>query len=107
MTTPSSITKLTEHATRARTLLADTDNVADKAGPILDNYEATLTRFKAGLAQVKENEKALAAVLQGMGNATEIIGSAFQDEKPPAAQASTVNGQQADKANHPMPPGSP
>jgi len=73
--------------------MADTASAAEKAGPILDNYEATLTRFKAGLSQVAANEKELAAMLAGMGNATEIIGSAFQDEKPDAAKAS-VNGEQ-------------
>ncbi len=93
MATPAAIARLTEHATRARALMRDTDSAADKAGPILDAYEATLTRFKAGLSQVSENEKVLAAMLAGMGNATDIIGSAFQDEKPGAAGAS-VNGEQ-------------
>lgn len=118
MTTPAAITRLTEHAARAKSLMVATDKTAEVAGPILDNYEATLTRFKAGLSQVKENEKALAAVLQGMGNAGNIIDSAFQDAKPAAAQASVNGEQQVIKptdvgkvedivAVHPMPPGSP
>jgi hypothetical protein len=93
MATPAAIAKLTEHATRAKALMADTANAADKAGPILDNYEATLRRFKAGLSEVAANEKELAAMLRDMGNATDIIGTAFQDEKPDAAKAS-MNGEQ-------------
>lgn len=94
MATPAAIAKLTEHANRAKGLMADTEAVAVASGPILDNCEATLTRFKANLSRVKQEEKDLAAVLQGMGNATEIIDGAFQDAKPDAAKASIAGEQQ-------------
>ena len=104
----SAIDRLTAHAERASSLMADSASTDLKAGPILDNYESALTRFKAGLSEVNEKTKALEKALPALGNAAQIIGTAFQDEKPPAAETSTVNGQQpADKANHPMPPGSP
>jgi hypothetical protein len=97
MATPAAISKLTEHATRAKRLMATTEVAAEVSGPILDNYEATLTRYMAHLARVKQEEKDLAAMMQGMGNATEIIDGAFQNAKPDAAKASVGDEQQ--KAN--------
>lgn len=97
MATPAAISKLTEHAGRANKLMAQTEIVATASGPILDNYEITLARYMANLSRVKQEEKDLAAVLQGMGNATEIIDGAFPDEKPDAAKASVGDEQQ--KAN--------
>lgn len=94
MATPAAIQKLTEHAGRAKRLMATTEDVATASGPILDNYEATLRRYMAHLSHVKQEEKDLAAVLQGMGNATDIIDGAFQDAKPDAAKASVGDEQQ-------------
>lgn len=85
---PSAIDKITEHAARAKSLMVKTESVAEQSGPILDNYDATLTRFMANLSDVAAREKQLAAVLQGMGNATDVIAGAFQDEKSDAAKTS-------------------
>jgi hypothetical protein len=80
MATPASISRLTEHARRAAQLLADSDRAAEKAGPVLENYAATLERFKAGVSEVGEREKELSSVLRAMGNATEVIGDTFRED---------------------------
>lgn len=91
---PSVIDKITEHAARAKSLMVKTESVAEQSGPILDNYDATLTRFMANLSDVAAREKQLAAVLQGMGNATEIIDGAFQgDAEKVATKTGSSNGE--------------
>lgn len=101
MPAPSAIDKLTAHAERAKGLMVKTEKVADQSGPILDNYDATLTRYMAHISDVNAREKQLAAQLQDIGNATDIIAGAFQDEKSDAAKTSSETKQQVNGGESP------
>jgi hypothetical protein len=85
--TPAEITKLTEQASRAKTLMVKSSASGEKAKAVFDSYEAMLAKFDANVAQVKANDVALNTVLASMGNAEVVLDAAFQDDKAAAGSA--------------------
>ena len=93
--TPAEIAKLTEQAKRGKVLMIASAAAGAKAGPILDAYEASLTRFVNNMDRVKSETIALDAAMAAMGNAGPILDAAFQDEEsdnPVSAQPSEGAG---------------
>jgi hypothetical protein len=86
--TPAEIGKLTAHAERAKKLMVRSSEVGQKAGPVLDSYEATLSLFEANISRVSKEDAALAAMMAAMGNAGPVLDAAFQDDKVVAGPVS-------------------
>jgi hypothetical protein len=78
--TPAEITKLTEHARRAKNLMERSSRTASRAEFVMDNYEKTLSNFESQVERVSKEDAALAAAMAGMGNAGPVLDAAFQDD---------------------------
>ena len=77
--TPAEITKLSEHAKRAKALMQKSSVAGDRAASIMDNYEKTLAKFEEHLATVERNDADLSAALSAMGNGGPILEDAFRE----------------------------
>ena len=82
MPTTAEIGKLQGHVIKAKGLLNRTAIAAEKAGPVLAEYEENLGAFEGHMATVSRNSADLKALMAEMGNTSEAIKDAFQgDEK--------------------------
>ena len=83
--TPQEITKLTEQARRAKTLMQRSATSGERAKAVMDNYETTLTNFEANIERVSKEDAALAAMMSAMGNGGPVLEQAFSNDATPVS----------------------
>ena len=83
--TPNEITKLTEQARRAKTLMARSAASGERAKVVMDNYEGTLTVFEEQIERVSKEDAALAAMMSAMGNGGPVLEQAFSNDSHPVS----------------------
>jgi hypothetical protein len=89
--TPAEITKLKEHAERAKGLMRKSAVVGAQATTVLDRYEQTLATFEANIDRLSREESDLKAAMAAMGNAGPALDAAFQDDPSTAANGAAPN----------------
>jgi ABC-type transporter Mla subunit MlaD len=80
--TPAEITKLSEHAKRAKALMQRSSVTAERAAQIIENYERTLSNFENHITSVQKNDAELSAIIAAMGNGAPVLEDAFRDSQP-------------------------
>ena len=85
--TPNEITKLTEQARRAKTLMQRSADSGEHAKIVMNNYEKTLTNFEENIDRVSKEGAALAAMMSAMGNGGPVLEQAFSNDGDSAARS--------------------
>ena len=78
--TPLEITKLTEQARRAKSLMQRSADSGERAKVVMNNYEKTLVNFEENVERVSKEGAALAAMLSAMGNGGPVLEQAFSHD---------------------------